>query len=71
MIISLGLFKPVIGYVHAFVQTATRELMSHQIANWVADAVLAHEDSRKRAAVLKQFILVADVSDVYAIGGCC
>ena len=36
--------------------------MSHQIANWVADAVLVHDDSRKRAAILKQFILVADVS---------
>ncbi|EIW81292.1 ras GEF [Coniophora puteana RWD-64-598 SS2] len=33
---------------------------SNRIANWVADAVLYHEDSRKRAAVLKHFISVAD-----------
>lgn len=33
---------------------------SNRIANWVADTVLSHEDSRKRANVLKQFILVAD-----------
>jgi len=33
---------------------------SNRIANWVADAVLAYEDSRKRAAVLKQFICIAD-----------
>jgi son of sevenless-like protein len=33
---------------------------SNRIANWVADAVLSHEDSKKRALVLKQFILVAD-----------
>jgi hypothetical protein len=34
----------------------------YQIANWVADSVLIHEDSRKRSAILKQFISVADVS---------
>lgn len=33
---------------------------SNRIANWVADTVLSHEDSRKRATVIKQFILVAD-----------
>ncbi|EGO23624.1 hypothetical protein SERLADRAFT_469753 [Serpula lacrymans var. lacrymans S7.9] len=33
---------------------------SNRIANWVADSVLVHEDSRKRAAVIKQFISVAD-----------
>ncbi|KAH0832197.1 hypothetical protein J3R83DRAFT_13116 [Lanmaoa asiatica] len=33
---------------------------SNRIANWVADAVLAHEDSKKRAIVLKHFILTAD-----------
>ncbi|KAH7910846.1 ras guanine nucleotide exchange factor domain-containing protein [Hygrophoropsis aurantiaca] len=33
---------------------------SNRIANWVADSVLSHEDSRKRAAVIKQFISVAD-----------
>lgn len=33
-----------------------------QIANWVAESVLSREDSRRRAAVVKQFISVADVS---------
>ncbi|KAF8133461.1 ras guanine nucleotide exchange factor domain-containing protein, partial [Boletus edulis] len=33
---------------------------SNRIANWVADTVLVHEDSRKRATILKQFISVAD-----------
>ncbi|KAG1765912.1 ras guanine nucleotide exchange factor domain-containing protein [Suillus occidentalis] len=33
---------------------------SNRIANWVADSVLIHEDSRKRSAILKQFISVAD-----------
>ncbi|KAH7926456.1 ras GEF [Leucogyrophana mollusca] len=33
---------------------------SNRIANWVADSVLSHEDSRKRALVVKQFISVAD-----------
>jgi len=33
-----------------------------QVAEWVADAVLMRDDSKKRAAVLKQFIAVADVS---------
>ncbi|KAG1743304.1 ras guanine nucleotide exchange factor domain-containing protein [Suillus paluster] len=33
---------------------------SNRIANWVADSVLTHEDSRKRSAILKQFISVAD-----------
>jgi son of sevenless len=39
-----------------------RVLINYQIANWVADSVLSHEDSKKRAVVLKQFINVADVS---------
>lgn len=33
-----------------------------QIANWVAESVLDREDSRKRAAIVKHFITVADVS---------
>jgi son of sevenless-like protein len=33
---------------------------SNRIANWVADSVLVHDDSRKRATILKQFIIVAD-----------
>ncbi|KAI6005367.1 ras guanine nucleotide exchange factor domain-containing protein [Pisolithus marmoratus] len=33
---------------------------SNRIANWVADNVLSNEDSRKRATVIKQFILIAD-----------
>jgi len=33
---------------------------SNRIANWVADSVLSREDSRRRAAVVKQFISVAD-----------
>ncbi|KAG0700439.1 ras guanine nucleotide exchange factor domain-containing protein [Suillus ampliporus] len=33
---------------------------SNRIANWVAESVLTHEDSRKRSAILKQFISVAD-----------
>ena len=32
-----------------------------QIANWVAESVLEREDSRKRAAIVKHFITVADV----------
>jgi len=32
----------------------------NRIANWVADSVLSHEDSKKRAVILKQFISVAD-----------
>lgn len=70
MIILLGLSKPAIGWVHTLVYTDIHDLISHQIANWVADAVLVHEDSRKRAAVLRQFIVVADVSDLYGYGGC-
>lgn len=34
----------------------------YQIANWGAESVLGKEDSRKRAAVVKHFINVADVS---------
>ena len=33
-----------------------------QIANWVAESVLSRDDSRKRAAIVKHFISVADVS---------
>ena len=39
-------------------------LTIRQIANWVAESVLSKEDSRKRAAVVKHFIAVADVSGV-------
>lgn len=39
-----------------------RVFIDHQIANWVADSVLAHEDSKKRAVILKHLISVADVS---------
>lgn len=35
-----------------------------QIANWVAQSVLSREDSRKRATIIKQFILIADVSSL-------
>ncbi|KZT11988.1 ras GEF [Laetiporus sulphureus 93-53] len=34
--------------------------LSNRIANWVMDSVLEREDSRKRAAIVKHFILVAD-----------
>ncbi|KAJ3558904.1 hypothetical protein NM688_g656 [Phlebia brevispora] len=34
--------------------------LSNRIANWVAESVLSKEDSRKRAAVVKHFINVAD-----------
>ncbi|KAI0689705.1 ras guanine nucleotide exchange factor domain-containing protein [Cytidiella melzeri] len=34
--------------------------LSNRIANWVAESVLQKEDSRKRAAVVKHFISVAD-----------
>ena len=37
-------------------------LIRVQIANWVAETILEREDSRKRAAVVKHFITVADVS---------
>jgi hypothetical protein len=40
-------------------------LTHFQIADWVADAVLSKEDSRRRAAIVKQFISVADVSFSY------
>ncbi|KAF8583321.1 ras GEF [Ramaria rubella] len=33
---------------------------SNKVAEWVADAVLSKDDSRKRAAIVKQFIAVAD-----------
>ncbi|KAA1479453.1 ras GEF [Dentipellis sp. KUC8613] len=33
---------------------------TNKIAHWVADTVLSKEDSRKRAAIVKQFVLVAD-----------
>ncbi|ETW81850.1 hypothetical protein HETIRDRAFT_475375 [Heterobasidion irregulare TC 32-1] len=33
---------------------------TNKIAHWVADTVLSKEDSRKRAAIVKQFINVAD-----------
>jgi hypothetical protein len=38
----------------------------NQIALWVTDCILEKEDSRKRAAVLKQFINVADVGHLYS-----
>ncbi|KAH9933132.1 ras GEF [Epithele typhae] len=34
--------------------------LSNRIANWVAESVLAREDSQKRARIVKQFINVAD-----------
>lgn len=34
--------------------------MANRIANWVAETILEREDSRKRAAVVKHFIAVAD-----------
>ncbi|OCH91881.1 ras GEF [Obba rivulosa] len=34
--------------------------LSNRIANWVAESVLGREDSRRRAAVVKHFINVAD-----------
>ncbi|KAG6832006.1 hypothetical protein H0H92_006042 [Tricholoma furcatifolium] len=34
--------------------------MSNRIADWVADSILSKEDSRKRAAVVKHLISVAD-----------
>lgn len=34
--------------------------MSNRIANWVAESVLAREDSRKRATVVKHFISIAE-----------
>jgi len=33
---------------------------SNKVAEWVADAVLSRDDSKKRAAIVKQFIAVAD-----------
>ncbi|KAF8505355.1 ras guanine nucleotide exchange factor domain-containing protein [Hysterangium stoloniferum] len=33
---------------------------SNKVAEWVADTVLSKDDSRKRAAIVKQFIAVAD-----------
>jgi len=33
---------------------------SNRIANWVAESILSKEDSRRRAAAVKQFIAVAD-----------
>lgn len=37
---------------------------SIQIASWVAETVLSREDSRKRAAIVKHFITVADVGAI-------
>jgi len=36
-------------------------LIKYQIAHWVADSVLRHENLKKRAATMKQFISTADV----------
>ena len=36
-------------------------LIKYQIAHWVTDSVLSHENLKKRAAILKQFISIADV----------
>ena len=36
---------------------------SNKVADWVADSILSKDDSRKRAAVIRMFISVADVSD--------
>ena len=33
-----------------------------QVANWVAESVLAEKDTGKRAVVIEHFIKVADVS---------
>jgi hypothetical protein len=35
--------------------------IKYKIAHWVTDSVLSHEDSKKRAAILKHFISIADV----------
>jgi hypothetical protein len=32
-----------------------------QMSDWVADAVLSREDPRRRAAVIKHFVAVAEV----------
>ena len=37
--------------------------LSNQITGWVADGVLNEEDAKKRAALLKFYIKIADVSD--------
>ncbi|KAL0960836.1 hypothetical protein HGRIS_005852 [Hohenbuehelia grisea] len=39
---------------------ATVIQMSNRIADWVADSILSKDDSRRRAATVKQFISVAD-----------
>jgi len=36
-------------------------LIKYQIVHWVTDSVLRHENLKKRAAILKQFISIADV----------
>jgi son of sevenless len=36
-------------------------LHSNQLTNWVAEAILAQNDARKRATVIKHFVTVADV----------
>ena len=37
-------------------------LHSNQLTNWVAEMVLSHQEVKKRVAVIKHFITVADVS---------
>jgi len=39
------------------------------MADWVADAVLSKEDPRRRAAVIKHFINVAEVSIQGGVNG--
>ncbi|THH11669.1 hypothetical protein EW145_g522 [Phellinidium pouzarii] len=39
--------------------------MTNKIANWVNSTILSKEDSRKRAALVKQFISIADVCLCY------
>jgi len=34
---------------------------ANKIANWVAETVLAKDDSRRRASIVKNFIAIADV----------
>jgi hypothetical protein len=43
-------------------------MTTNKIASWVASSVLEKDDPRRRAAIIKQFIVVAEVCLFYPVG---
>jgi son of sevenless len=52
-------------YDHGYL--AESNLWKSQIATWVVDCIICREDSRRRAAVIKHFINVADVTHTLSL----